>query len=407
MSKLYLGAFVCLTATAAVGVDYVNQSRMAGMAAVELGPVAYLGTLKSRFVDTRSAMEAKALRDRLRGLQPRKLLPEPPEGWTRRDYAEADIARLEKRYDIAGDAFVPDALKNDPTMKMLSQMNDNAVADADAREVYVYEKDDALIALRLKRRRDVDGMAGVGLKMVEANLNAMSSAEGFAMVGGVAYRDNFGLFGSERAPDSPRIIIGRLGDELEISLRTRADVSDDDILALLTAIDYDQLNASLETPLAGIGNAVPTVDRETSRAMAEAQTERENDALRERGKAAEAQLMNLATKINDDKSGLTAAGAALGLVTGDAGATVPEGMSAPKAAEAPGQALSLQEATAGPASGGGGFFGSLSKLWGGGTSKPGQASVVAKPSSKADIKISRGAGDGCTQGIGKRCAVGN
>lgn len=383
MSSGYLAAFVAVAAVAVAGVDYVNQARRAGSAPGAFAAADYVASVQARLGMAREAAEAAQRRAELDRMAPRDLLPGPPEGWTRRDLTEADIARLERRYRMAEDDFLPPEMKDDPTLKLLAGAGEAARDRADAREVHVYESEGQIIALRLRRLDPTPpgGIGGLGMQIVAGNLRAMSASEGYAMVGGVAYRLEQGLFGGladEGEKPDYRIISGRLGEELEIT--ARAVAPDEAVMTLLSAIDYDRLNAALEAPLAGVGNDAPVLDPAASRAAAEAQVRRQDAEAIRKGREAEARLASLGGQI-------AATGA-------DAGA-VPGGLSedgAPEAGAAEGQ--------------GGGIFAAMKARFLG-APKPAAAPAPAE-AEKAEVRVHRGATQGnCQNGLGKRCSVGD
>ncbi|MEZ5777892.1 MAG: hypothetical protein R3E44_05975 [Paracoccaceae bacterium] len=389
MSKTYLVGFVVVTGLAAGAVDYVNQARRAGSTPGTYAVSDYAGSISTRFTETRDAAAAETQRRALRAMAIRDLLPDAPEGWTRRDWDAAAEARLDKRYDMQKDASVPDEFKNDPMMKMLAGASDAARAQADAAEVYVYERDDELIALRLERRSAdaMGGIAGIGMQVVAANLNAMSSSAGYAYVGGVAFGENQGMFGQESARSYQKLT-GKVGNELTITVRAQA--SEEAIMSLLTAIDYDRLNAMLDHPVPGVGNDAPVLDKEAARAMAEAQLRAEDEAMRQAGQDAEARLQSIAGKMRDDETGMATIGAVVGLVDGDS-VTVPDGA----------------EESAAPAKKGGLFAALTGMFTGGGDEKPAVNDAVSSDGG-GEVKVNKSIGSGnCASDKGfKRCSIG-
>ncbi len=406
MSKAFLGAFVVIAAAAVAGVDYVNQSKLSGAAPGKFPVGDYVGTISGRFLSQQAELAAAKERSRLRAMAPRDLLPEAPEGWERRDWDAVVEARLDKRYDMQKDDFLPDELKNDPTLKALSGMDKAARARADAREVFVYAKGDELISLRLRRSNpgQMGGISGLAMQVVHANLNAMSGADGYAMVGGVAFRESSGFMGAEREGKGVRVISGKIGEELTITVR--ADAGDEAIMALLGSIDYDQINAMLEVPAEGVGNDAPVLDPEASRAMAAAAVKAEDEALRAKGLEAEARLMALSDKIRDDKTGMTALGAALGVIPEAGEEESPADEQAMNEPAAIDHATITPEAIA-PSAGGqassGGMFGRIFGM----LSKNGSAATETAPAAPVEVKVNRGGFGNCETVNGvRRCTVG-
>jgi hypothetical protein len=178
-------------------------------------------------------------------------------------------------------------MKNDPMLKALKAMDDAAVDRRNEREVAIYENGSEIVQLSLHPNfaRPGAGIAeiqGAAMQMVAANMRSMSDGAGFAMVGGVAFREELGIFGRNETPKQAaartRTFTGRLGDELKLTVRAQA--SEAAVMALLTAIDYDRLNAMLTVPYPGVGNDVPVLDPKASRALADAEIRRQDAAQR-------------------------------------------------------------------------------------------------------------------------------
>ncbi len=218
MSKAYLGAFVAIAAIAVGAVDYINQAKAAGSAPGRFGVGDYVSSISGRFIDQKAAIAAATERQELRAMAPRDLLPEPPEGWSRHAWGDAENDLFGQGYDIQKDDFFPDEIKQDPTMKALASMDKAARAKKDAQEVLVYEKPGTVVAMRLQMiKPGGGGISGAAMNMVANNLEAMSSKEGFAIVKGVTFREEGGLFGAESGQRDYRVITGRIGKEVKIS----------------------------------------------------------------------------------------------------------------------------------------------------------------------------------------------
>ena len=161
-------------------------------------------------------------------------------------------------------------MKEDPTLKALNAVGQAAKARRDEAQVYVYEKPGAIVALRAAKIAQGGGLGpqNFAMQMVANNIEAMSGKDGFAVVKGVTYRLEKGLFGMQDQERDYRVISGMIGGEVRISLRAKAE--DADIIALLEAIDYDRLNQMLKAPVAGIGSAAPEMTAEQSLALATA-----------------------------------------------------------------------------------------------------------------------------------------
>ncbi|MCV2871780.1 hypothetical protein OEZ71_05680 [Defluviimonas sp. WL0050] len=414
MSKVFLGAFVALAVIAVGAVDYVNQARRAESTPGAFGATDYLKTISDRFGDHQAALAAETERNRLRGMDPRDHLPEAPEGWTRTDWDAGAEALFGGRYDLQKDDFAPDELKNDPVLKALSSAGKAMVDAQDASEVYVYQKPGAVIAMRLTRLApEPGGFSGMAMQMAANNIEAMSGKNGYAIVKGVTYREELGLFGAQAMERDHKVITGQIGKELRVSVRSLAE--DGDVLTLLNLIDYDRLNAMLTEPLPGIGSDAPVIAEEDQKAEAQRRVAEASRQQRIRARAADIDLQMAALEINrrhgrlDDeqyetaKARLEAASQAL-LDEAAAPQVVVEEKKAEVEPEAPQeiqQAAAKAPAAEAPATGGGGIMSMLSGLFGGGASK-------AEAAPQAEVKVNRGTFGNCSElGSAKRCTIGD
>lgn len=414
MSKVFLGAFVAIAGIAVGAVDYVNQARRAEGTPGAFGATDYLKTITGRFGDHQAALATETERNRLRGMDPRDHLPEAPEGWTRTDWDAGAEALFGGRYDLQKDDFAPDELKNDPMLKALTSAGKALVDAQDASEVYVYQKPGAVIAMRLTRLApEPGGFSGMAMQMAANNIEAMSGKNGYAIVQGVTYREELGLFGAQAMERDHMVVTGQIGKELRISVRALAE--DEDVLTLLNLIDYDRLNAMLSEPLPGIGSNAPVIAEEDQKAEAQRRVAEASRQQRIRARAADIDLQMAALEINrrhgrlDDeqyeaaKARLEAASQAL-LDEAAAPPVVVEEKKAEVEPEAP-QETQLAAANApaaeAPSAGGGGIMSMLSGLFGGGGSK-------AEAAPPAEVKVNRGAFGNCSElGSAKRCTIGD
>ncbi len=293
MYRLFFVGF-CLVALLAVGgVDYFNQTRKADIGVMDLGLMGYKDNLTRRFGDQKKVLADAKLRRDLRTRPMRDLLPEPAEGWTRRDWTQADAAVLEPRQDPT--EGLPQDMLEEPMLKALLAMDQNARTRGEKREIYVYEKGDELISMRLTFiDADVGGPAGMAMQIVLGNLEAMSGKEGYAVVQGVAFRQETGMFG---IPDPTaqasgrRVFTGKLGKQIELTVRARA--SDETILALLDSVDFDRLNFILDQPMAGVGSNAPKIAPDRQKAVADARIQAESADVVAAGADMERQLIAL------------------------------------------------------------------------------------------------------------------
>jgi len=410
MSKAYLGAFVAIAIAAVGAVDYVNQAKTAGSKPGQFGVGDYIATISGRFIEQRQAMADAAARRDLLAQDPRDLLPAAPEGWTRHDWDEASADVFGHRYDMREDDFVPEEMKQDKTMQALAALNKAAGDRKDAAEVYVYEKPGAIIALRLALSKDDGGggIPGAAMKMVANNIEAMSGKDGFAVIRGVAFREELGLFGAGSAERDYRVFSGRIGQTVLISARAKAE--DADVIALLDRIDYDRLNKTLKEPVAGIGSAASDLTPEAQRAEAKERIEAESRQQRIDTAEQQLRLQEAALEINhrngvidDQHYEEIKAKLARQRTRIEAMAQTQQADMQTVAAELP------QEAPA--AAQGGGLFGRiLGSIGFGGGAASADTPIEPAPTpvaATAKIRVNAlGAGSCESTGLGKRCKIG-
>jgi hypothetical protein len=321
-----LFSFAAVAITVVGALDYTMQTRKADLAFGELGVGAYFETYGERFAGMKAVQVAAAEQGTLRRQEPRTLLPEAPEGWVMREWNEGDRARLYPQRetlasmkDDAPDDFKAfyEAMENDPQMRAMAAAGERAETAQEKSTIRFYQRGDSLIALELSFQREASGIGLNGglqgnmqqnaMDIVAGNMTAMSGREGFAVVGGVAYGQSFGLFGFDDGSQDPattvRVFRGAMGHELKISARAMA--SDADIRDLLAQIDYDRLNKLLTTPLPDVGSNAPALAAGEDQAIADAAVNAEANAVIARGREAEAEIIAVGEALRgDDAPGL-------------------------------------------------------------------------------------------------------
>jgi hypothetical protein len=419
MSKAYLGAFVAIASVAVGAVDYINQAKAAGSAPGSFAVGAYVGTITGRFADQQTSLQAERVRDELLALPSKTFLPDAPDGWTRGDWTDAVAEQFRKEDKSSGDgkadaAAIAAATNGDPAMAALTAVGKAAAAERDAAQVYVYQKPGAIVAMRVATVAQSAGFGpqSVAMKMAANNIEAMSGKDGFAVVKGVTYRIEKGLFGLQDQERDYRVISGSIGETVQISLRANAE--DADIIALLDGIDYDRLNRMLKVPVAGIGSAAPDLAPEESLSLASANVAKAAAAQRaetadqqRRLQLAALDLLLRHKKISQTdydaaKARLENAASEMGA---SAGVTTYQEIAVASAA-APASAVE-------PASGGAGIIGNILGAIGFGGAAPTMPAVpdetpITAPTVKSAVKVNAFGAGSCTKtGAIKRCTIGN
>ncbi len=301
MSKMFFLPFIAIAGIAVAGVDYVNQSRVTGLALGTMGVGTYVSSIGERYLWQRQTMVAAAERAALRQAPMRQHLPETLAGWEMREWNPEDRAQLFPTEDPA--ASLPKELREERTMSALLAADARIGEERERNEIRFYQKGDSLIALRLTLVTSggigLNPVSGMAMNMVNGNIEAMSGKEGFAVVQGVAFRRELGLFGgmTETGEEpSVRIFTAQMGADLRLSLRARA--ADQDIKELLAAIDFDRLNAILTEPLPNVGKNAPALAPEDEQAKADQLVAAESAAVIGKGRASEAALIAAGQALN-------------------------------------------------------------------------------------------------------------
>jgi hypothetical protein len=299
MSKNLI-AFAAIATLACVGVDYVDQSRRAGLGLYGLSPAQYVDGVKLRITDQKAAQAAERKRNELLALPPREHLPPAPDGWTRRDYTTADRVRLE-RSAAAEAASVPPELRENAQFSALMAASESQLAEMIGREVFVYERDDALISMKLTRKEAkapgglFGGIQSDAMQMIAANMGMLTASEGYAVVQGVPFIEVQSMLSEPQAEGDVRAFTARLGDELVLSIRALA--TDEEILAVLNALDFDRLNALLASPLDGIGSAAPVLAPAVQKAVAQQAADDQRRLDAHEGRLAELRLQQRSLEV--------------------------------------------------------------------------------------------------------------
>ncbi|WP_138933871.1 hypothetical protein [Roseovarius arcticus] len=290
---------VALTAVGAI--DYANQANAAGEAAGRFSAGAYVATYGARITGVREARAdaaAAKVQASLRKAGARPYLPGAPAGWTRRAWLDGNNSAVLVPVADNMPENTPDLLKN-----MAAKSAKSAEERRDD-ETWVYQQGDRIIALRAKYtpRDDARNLAGVVADTLAAT--AFVPSTGWAVIGGVAFAETSAKLGDAGAPfisqagtpfhayEAP---IG-LHDAVQLSVLSNA--GEDDLRAVLGAIDYNGLNALLSYPLVHIGLNAPDIPLEAQPQMADLMLKMHSDLRARRSVEAQAWLQRAATPEN-------------------------------------------------------------------------------------------------------------
>ncbi len=271
-------AAVCLFV--GLGADYFVQTEQAGLTFGKLGAGDYLATYAKRLEamqkeDGEEEVTAEALRE----APFNSYLPEAPEGWKRTRWSNGAhlILNGKPRRLTEDQKQIIAEIADHPIADMLLPAEQSTVDEREKRDIWVYRRDDALIAIDVRLDgapengeasqktlalgaigASEDHAAAPQIAKALAVLEIASQTEGaaFALIKGVTYRDHklIDLFDdktSDKRPDTQRLI-GSFGGGVTVYVSARhADAQQ--IVSLLEQLDYDSLNKMQYTQVAGIG----------------------------------------------------------------------------------------------------------------------------------------------------------
>lgn len=316
---------ILVALTAVVGADYYVQAK----AAMEQGEgydlAEYMGSVDRRVSDASESYAESKDRRALRKAGVAAMMPDAPEGWTRRQMTAADaeiLMPLPELADQMSKELMSDIMKS-PTGAFMMKA-DAAARDSYVAEHQVYQAGDRLVAVHLafdSNPRKGNGLMGSVQKMVMGQLANVSAQSGFALVQGVAYRQERGTF-LHGAPDegtrtdtatTRREFSAEIGRQVRISVKSTA--SDDEVYRILQGIDYDGLNGMLDEKLADVGSHVPTLPLPVQRRLAQQAEEERIARIKAEGDAATERLMGMSGKLSANVSAVATKEAKAGGLT--------------------------------------------------------------------------------------------
>lgn len=292
----YAIGFGAVALTALGAIDYANQASAAGETPGRFSASAYFSTFGARVDGVRQARADAAAdkeRDQQRSAGARAYLPDAPEGWTRRAWPDGDnsaVLRPERELSANEKA----ALEASSLLKNMADKSARASDERRNSETWVYQQGERVIVVQAKYKPRKEGRSLTGAVADTLNSNAIFNKQGWAVIGGVAYgqtppslQDPQTSFISQvgtpfRAFEAP------LGFHDAVQLSVLTNAGDDELRAVLAAIDYDGLNALLAYPLPYVGANAPDVPLESQPRMAEIMLKMHSDLLSRRSDEAQA-----------------------------------------------------------------------------------------------------------------------
>lgn len=273
-----------------LGGDYYEQRKSAEGG---LGLGTYVTQLDDRLVSLASG-------EAFRKKKPREFMPEAPEGWLRREWAVDDSERLygkreiseteqELMDEIEGHAVTNAMMKLDKA-KGLKRRKDVSV---------VYDRRGEMIVMSARKEKPskLNKRSQAAMNMVAASLNAMNKDRAFAVVQGVIWVEETGLFDQfewdskeDEAEKEKRArrFSARFGP---YELLVEALTDDETVRQFISAIDVDGLNGELREPVFGIGSAAPQLTPDQEMAIGELHVEGAEDAAIARARHAQKEMI--------------------------------------------------------------------------------------------------------------------
>ncbi len=300
MNYFALG-FGAVALTALGAVDYANQASAAGQAPGTYTASAYFASYGGRMTAMREARAAAAEakdREARRSTGARPYLPDAPEGWSRRAWADGDNSAIERAQPglVADDA--PDLLKN------FAAKGERAAEKQRDAETWVYQNGSEIVAIRAAytaREGERNLAAAVQDTLAPMGRGGSGAQTGWAVIGGVAYAAQQADTNDAAAPHlslvgTPFVSLeAHLGFHDEITLTVQSNTDFAATRAILAEVDYDGLNALLTYPLPYIGSAAPAISPETERQLATVMVDIREDLLSRRSTEAQAWLAQAAS----------------------------------------------------------------------------------------------------------------
>lgn len=252
MINRYSIGFVCVAAVMVAGVDYFDQSKKADMPFGQMSLSAYADTVPQR-INGAKAETAAALAEKERKSAWRKggvqFLPEAPEGWTRRALLEGDDSAIMPAKDTkATDAAGQTLLEQMEGREKLKQIKQRATRS------YVYERgsETVFVEVRLQEKPNDNSLVGlVGTMLSNEDFGHTQDSLGYTTIGGVPFVEDL-YFGGRK--HHYRVLEGRIGFGDEVHVIVHANAGSAATNEILSAIDYDGLNALLPAPMDLVGN---------------------------------------------------------------------------------------------------------------------------------------------------------
>jgi hypothetical protein len=234
--------FACVAATFVVGADYVVQSKANGSYPGEYAFTSYLENYGLRVDETIAGID----KVRRQSEEARVHLPEAPQGWER---VEWDIAAIDMDAVTAGMDLVSAMAAKEERRKSLKMANYHA---------WEYRAGTETIRISARFQDDYEKPATAMAGWLTGTFHPISKPRygSYALIGGVPFLK---VDDSKRPEAVSHLLLeAYLGEQIVLAIA--ADARPETVNALLSKIDFDNLNMMLDQPLAGIGTDAPALD---------------------------------------------------------------------------------------------------------------------------------------------------
>ncbi len=271
---------------AGIGVDYYQQSLRQEVELGELSVAGYIDTIKERIDGVRQGtadvMALAELKERQKA-GARRYLPEAPNGWERRAWADGDNSQIT---DLPPELSKIEQAQNE-TPKFVSSLLAAEEVGKQKRlnaEAWVYQRGGDIVSVRawFSPDRKVTAFTASTINMDPDEMPKSGKIKGWGVIDGVA----FGKVGSFDASNAPRYtkLYATIGFGAEVNLRVRGNASDEVIREILNAIDFDGLNGLLPRPWEHVGKDAPATQFYQQQEMARKVIAIRRDLAQRRGR---------------------------------------------------------------------------------------------------------------------------
>jgi hypothetical protein len=308
-----------LIAVIAVGfVDYATQSQKAGSSFGAYPVGSYVAGVKSRVIEAREKVKAEREKSRQQSVLAKMHLPQAPEGWERRAWEPALNDRFTDGTENDLEQEVLGGMDESAPMLALNKVMNDKQRAAARDEVWEYVGPEGTIRLSAEYLPHAGRILSEKIAL-DPRASGVVVRHGvpvtFGTIRGVRYyfakRDLYDSSGTYPGA-APIFLIAAMGRDIKLS--AFAETEPEVLVHLLESIDYDALNAMMDTPLTTVGQAAPGLsddDRQalvvaTYTAMSEHLARKQDLTAKEAGMLKKAKELSSGAKNQSEETSLIA-----------------------------------------------------------------------------------------------------